>query len=205
MLLIEGLSASGRRVVALLQQTERLRCEHLAAAEEILAAVLGDLAIDPGSLILEVQDEPQLETRVGDRKLDVVVATQGDRLSDVRMLVDVEHAPDLVERPTATSAGVPLVALPPLDRSFYELKRAAAERIDRDKYSFAELPMPVGDVELFRSQALNEGENLATRRLAWTASPRWTTTRSRCHPRLPALISSAAAVNSCSERMGVAP
>jgi hypothetical protein len=74
------------------------------------------------------------------------------------MLVDVEHAPDLVERPTSTSAGVSLVALPPLDRSFYELQRSTAERIDRDKYSFAKLPMPVGDVGVFRSQALDEGE-----------------------------------------------
>jgi hypothetical protein len=65
--------------------------------------------------------------------------------------------------------------------------------------------MPVGDVELFRSQALNEGENLATRRLARTTSSRWTTSRTRSHLRLPAVISSAAAVNSCSERMGVAP
>ena len=58
--------------------------------------MLGIMPADPGCAIFEVDDEPQLKTRVRHRDVDVVPLSNVKGLRKVGMNIDVEHAPDLV-------------------------------------------------------------------------------------------------------------
>ena len=55
------------------------------------------MTTDPSGLVLDVQHEPEFNARVGDRDFDCALSRVVHGLLKMRVLVDVEHAPDLVE------------------------------------------------------------------------------------------------------------
>ena len=74
---------------------------------EFVGATLYVAPIDVRRLIVDVQHKPKLDARIGHRNLDATLpcVVYGSRY--VRMLVDVEHAPDLVEVLIAAPGSAP--------------------------------------------------------------------------------------------------
>jgi len=56
----------------------------------------GVFAFEICRVILEVEEGPELKTGIGDRQANPMVARLLTGVRKVRMLVDVEHAPDLI-------------------------------------------------------------------------------------------------------------
>ena len=56
-----------------------------------------DAAIDVRGLIFDVQHKPELDARIGNRDFDTTLACVVYGSRHVRVLIDVKHAPDLVE------------------------------------------------------------------------------------------------------------
>ena len=70
----------------------------LAAREaQLIRPPLHVMTTDPRGLVLDVQHEPEFNARVGDGDFDCALSGVVHGLLKVRVLVDVEHAPDLVE------------------------------------------------------------------------------------------------------------
>ena len=80
------------------QRTPRAVGNPLAGCEtKFVGASLRVTPMNVRGLVLDVQHEPELNARIGDRDFDATLAcvVYGSRY--VRVLVDIKHAPDLVE------------------------------------------------------------------------------------------------------------
>ncbi len=115
-------------------------------------------AVDEGVLVLEVKQEPKLHARVGDSKTDIVAHSEINSGHEVRVIVTVEHTPDLVMGPTSLTFGV--VGFLPLSLNcvLNELQRSAAERVDAYAHLVAVSTVPVDQVHLFGSATFYEDE-----------------------------------------------
>ena len=59
--------------------------------------LLDVMAFDVGSLLFPVQHQPELEAGIRDCDTNTTLSSIVDGRRDVRVLVDVEYAPDLIE------------------------------------------------------------------------------------------------------------
>src|SRR6266566_6824374 len=126
MLLVEFYRSSPRFVVALGECAESGLGQNLGAAEVFFDTMLRCLALQVCGPVLEVEDEPELEARIRDGEVEAVPVCKGDGLGEVRMLVTVEHAPDLVVgAPVSLPRAASLGSLR-LNCSLDELQRAAS-------------------------------------------------------------------------------
>jgi hypothetical protein len=94
--LVQRLGAMACLIMTANELSQRLRRRHLPATQQLIGLTLSISAVDRGTLVPEVQQEPQLDTRIRDRDADVLRCSKLECAADVRMLVDVEHAPVLV-------------------------------------------------------------------------------------------------------------
>jgi hypothetical protein len=193
--LLVKVPGSTHRVVEMVEQgTEGGIREHLVAAQELFRAILGSVASDPGRLVFEVQDEPQLEAGVRYCYADAVGSGQRNRLGDIRVFVDIEHAPNLVVG--AISPPPFLLGLLPHARYCVldELKRTSTKWVHSYDYLRPVTTVPVDEVPLLGLAALHEDEQLSADRVARDCASR--ASRSRTHEPSPTVISSATASNS---------
>ena len=86
------------------QLLKRVIVEDLVALEQLLGECLGGVPLNMGGVVLEVEDEPEFDARVGHGHADTVGEGLLHGGAHIRMLVDVEHAPVLI-------AGAPTSAL----------------------------------------------------------------------------------------------
>jgi len=85
---------------------ERRQCacgERFSASEALGCGPLSICAMDIGRLVSEVEHEPKLDAGVRHRQVDAIVPSHRLDLVETWMIVYIEHAPDLVIRPTAAA------------------------------------------------------------------------------------------------------
>ncbi|MEJ7765303.1 MAG: hypothetical protein WKF86_07395 [Acidimicrobiales bacterium] len=87
-------------------------------------------AFDGCDLVLVVEDEPELDARIGHDDLDAVPCGEVESLGHAGMDVTVEHAPHGVVGPTATVLCVSFGFLLGGDGALYEGHRRAASSVD---------------------------------------------------------------------------
>lgn len=92
---------------------------------------------------MEVQEEPQLDARVRDRDADSVRCGKLKCTADMRMLINVEHAPVLVVRIASITPRLAQVTGPSPDGFLYEAQRRSVELVNRDDDSFTIKPVPM--------------------------------------------------------------
>jgi hypothetical protein len=105
-----------------------------------------------------VQGEPQLNTGIRRRNLDLAPKRELDCLFDARMYVEVKYAPNLVGGPAAPFS---LVAEFPATRVYSPLNkrhRRAAELVDDKDHMLASRPPEMLQVVLLGSSPLDERE-----------------------------------------------
>jgi len=112
-------------------------------------------------LVLEVQDEPQLQARIGYGEMYLMPSGEIQRSVHIRVLVYVEYAPDLVVIPPST---------PPLLASFLSLTicrmldkrcRNTSEAIDDHDHVTTISARPIHYVPLFGPLTLYKHKDLA--------------------------------------------
>lgn len=140
-----------------------------------------------------MQNEPELDARVGYRDTDAVRRGLLERAFEVRMFITVEDAPDLVVRSALAPSLCPRFAALRIGRTIHQLERSPVEVVDSHSDGVTELTPPVHEVAVLGSLAFREHQELASchrssgaagraARLAWC----------QCSP---AVIISAAAAN----------
>jgi len=90
------------------------------------------VAFDVCELVLVVEDEPQLDARIGHDDLDAAPCGEVERRGHVGMDVTVEHAPHGVLGPTTAVLRVSFGFLLGGDGALYEGHRRAASSVDGD-------------------------------------------------------------------------
>lgn len=205
MLLVEEAGPHNRFIGVSGQDVESIGCQRLAAAEQVPSSALCRRPVEVGRLILEMEDEPQLDAGVRDCELDPVAPRQVNCLLEVRVIIDIEDAPDLVVRPPPRTASLQSVSALSSYRLLDELERAAMITSDRDQGSLSAPLRPVGDIPLLGSFSFDEDQEFPSDGVSGNAPPRWTTGSPWAQERLPDVISSVTAANSWRERIGVAP
>ncbi len=94
------------------EDVDGARLESLGVGDaKVGGEALGLVAVECGGLVLLVEDEPEFEAGIGERDVDPASAGLGDGLFEVRVLVDVEDAPDLVEVSTLLASASPVRSL----------------------------------------------------------------------------------------------
>jgi hypothetical protein len=130
-------------------------------------------------LVLEVENQPELEARVGNRGLDSVPLSELDGASQLRMIVrpfHVEDAPALVD----------FCVLAPFDRSPYEDEWVTVPRIDLDvdRGSVPNVAQALEPVDVIRFGGLSFAEDDESLELRASGGPSGETPRSgssKCH------------------------
>lgn len=123
-------------------------------AKLLAHAGLDVAAVDPRRLLANVEQEPQLDAGPGHRNVNPGALGGAHRLVESMMLVDVEHAPDLVVRAS--------LAAPPSDldgRALDESTRRTVEVVDRERDVLADHSRPVREVHRLGPLALGERED----------------------------------------------
>src|ERR1700678_802660 len=119
-------------IVAADELSQRLRRRHLPATQQLIGLTLSISAIDRGPLVPEMQQEPQLDTRIRDRDADALRSGQFERAADARMLVDVEHAPVVVVSIASIPPFLAQIAGSLCGGFLDEAERGSVERVNRD-------------------------------------------------------------------------
>ena len=127
----------------LVKRFQRVQRQPLATSEQPLRFVLRVMSVDPRSLISEVQDEPQLETRIRVRHRDAARCGYGDRFVKVLMLVTVEDTPVLIGSTTPTAPLVTHVLLSLLCGFFDQAPWRTAKVVDHNVNVGTKPAMPV--------------------------------------------------------------
>ena len=120
------------------------------------------LAIKAGPLILEVDREPEFDTRVRDSDIDLLLGRQFNSPIETRMLVNVEDAPVFAERLTTPAFLLPEIILPAVGCPLHELQRTAVEVIDHHDDPIPVEPMPVLEVNRLGLLSLGEDQDRST-------------------------------------------
>jgi hypothetical protein len=170
-----------------------------------VCAGLSCVAVQVRSLILEVEDEPELDAGVGEGEADLIAYRESDCLFYERVLVAVKDAPDLVVSAPAFLCCFACLGALCFHGSLDKLQWAAPERIYRDIDPIAVSPVPVSEVLLFCAFSLDEREQLKSECGPGNASSRRPYPFAPVHGWSPEVVRSAAASNSWRERIGVAP
>jgi len=147
-------------LIAVGECTERCFIKHLGALEHRLGVMLGFAPFEVTGLILEVQDEPEFEARVRDGQVDAVAVSEFEGLGEVRVLVAIENAPDLVVRSATAFPGVTSFGALCFHRMFHELQRTASVRVDGQEDPIAVPAVPVNEIKLLSATTLDEDEEL---------------------------------------------
>lgn len=129
--------SSYRAEIERVQRSQSSAGEMLAATKQLPGASLGGLRIDMCCLLLMVQDQPQLGARIRGDHVDFVSLGQLDRLRDARMLIEVEHAPDLIGGPAASLSLIKHFCAARADRPFNKRHRCAPEIVDNENQVLA--------------------------------------------------------------------
>ena len=133
---------------------------------QFVCALLDVMAVDVGSLLLPMQHQPEFEAGIGDRDLDPTLPSIVDGLCEVGVLIDVEHAPDLVE--IRIRALRPTVAPHVLLRTTDERFRSHSTVADVKAHVTAVAACPQGQITRFGDLALRKYADY-TSRLTWPA------------------------------------
>lgn len=145
----------------------------LIAVKPLGGAALRFLALDMRRLVGEVQKEPQFDAWTRHRETDPVIRGHGSDLVKQGVLIDVEHAPDLVVCPTSAASFVAFALALRECCPFYKLARRTAKRVDVDVYLRAMKAVPIQEVVLFSAQALDEHQDVLADSLR-SYGPPWT-------------------------------
>ena len=138
------------------QGVQCLDTQDLAALQLSPGFLLRNLPVYPGPLVLKVKKEPEFKTRIRYSDGYLMAPGQVERSRQLKMLVDVEHTPNLVVATAPTASLVPLLLTLLFNRSCHNRDRRTPEWIDGDENVLPKAPRPVHDVALFSSQALHE-------------------------------------------------
>lgn len=184
---------------------QRVLGKRLGATQEMRCIALSVSSIDEGGLLSEVQHEPELEAGVRNGEVNPVLLSELDRTLQVRMLVDIEHTPDIVVGTAAAALLVGSLLLLGRNGVFDELERAAAKLGDTDVGTVSMASGPMDDVVLLGSCPFDEDQEVDCNGSVASLSPRPTTRATATQSRSPALMRPAAASNSPRDRIGVAP
>jgi hypothetical protein len=154
------------------------------------------LALYVRGVVLEMEDEPELNARIRNSQINVVPVSEVDGPSEVRVLITVEDAPDLVMGAPAPSPRFASLSSLCLDCSLDELQRSAPIGIDLDQYSVAVLAAPICEVLLLGTKALDEYEQIEQDCGLRRASLWWPARPSLAQLGSPDVMSAAEASNS---------
>jgi len=128
--------------------------EVLLAAEQLRGSALRGVAVDGCGLVLEVEDEPKLDARVGHDDVDPVPAGEVEHFGNVRMDVTVGCAPHLVVGATSATGRVALRLLLGCDRPFDEGGRRATSGVDGDENVVSQAAPERKEVPVLRPRAV---------------------------------------------------
>lgn len=120
MLLVERLGPCRRIAEPVDELPHGGRRQDLLTAQQAFRPSLGVASLKMRCLVIEVQDEPQLDAGVRYDHADPVGLRLVERLGHIGVLIDIEHAPDLVMGAAAPPALIPGIAPLCLDRSIDE-------------------------------------------------------------------------------------
>lgn len=194
MLRVEILSSSTSIHVATTEFLAGVWRQNLVTAEKIPRSPLSLPPLEVRGLIRKVQNEPQLDARIGDRDRDAVGCRLLESALEVWMFITIKDAPNLVVCLAFTSALLSRFAALGFDRAINELERSSMKGIDGDDRGVSELAAPIDEVTVLRTFALGENQELTSADRASRAAGR-AGRRPRCQCS-PAVIISAAAANS---------
>lgn len=93
----------------------RIWRQHFVAAKKVLRSSLSVSSLEVRGLITEVQNKPQLDTRVRHRDPDTVGCCLLEGALEVWMFIAIEDTPDLVVRPSFAPPLLAGFAAPCLD------------------------------------------------------------------------------------------
>ena len=113
----------------------RIRDRFAIRETELCASVLGLLAVDVRSTVFDVEDEPDFDAGVGYGDFYAHSTRLVDGVLDVRVLVTIEHTPDLVE---VARRRAPLVIVSGMSNQRTWVKATGTE-VDPDLAPFHEL------------------------------------------------------------------
>lgn|SRR5215218_366404 len=124
--------------------------------------LLGYIALDIGGLLDEVEEEPKLDARVRNSQVDLVTASQLDRLVESRVLIDIKDAPHLIVRPTATSPSILLVYRLGVGCLLNQRHWSSTKLVDLNVDLIAKSAVPKPQVLLLRYRSLYEDQQLSS-------------------------------------------
>jgi hypothetical protein len=122
------------------------------------------MPVDPPRLVFEVQDEPQLQARVGNGETYFVPTSEVEHSIQIQMLVDIEHAPNLVVIAAPTAPLVAFLLTLTINSALDERCRNTSKRIDNHDHIASISACPIHEVPLFRPLSFHEHKDLAATR-----------------------------------------
>lgn len=138
-LAVECLGARASVFVQFVHATGRRGSEILLAPEQLGGATLSRVPIDGGGLVCEVEDEPQLDARVGHHDVHTVLVRESECLGHVWMDVAVEHAPDCVVSAAPPATELSLGVVFSGDGSLNESERRSTSSVNSDEHVVSEV------------------------------------------------------------------
>ena len=138
---------------------QRIVGENFRTTEKNFGSILCLLPSNPSVLRLEMEDEPQFKTRIGDCQTDSVTSSKVDRLIQVGVLIHIKNTPDLVEVSTAASSFVTCLTSLSLDSTRYERKGNPSERINLNENVIPITTTPINEIQILCPLPLHECED----------------------------------------------
>lgn len=124
-----------------------------------------------------MQEEPELETRVGHRQIDLVSMREIHGLRKIWVLVNVMDAPNFIVRPPASTTRFALTGLLGIDRPLNELQWSAPKPVYLHRDTTPMTSMPMHDVLLFRHEPFRKHQKFAAERSLGRGSVEWSASR----------------------------
>jgi hypothetical protein len=101
------------------------------------------VTMDKCSLVLKVQEEPELNTWVGDGEADPMNAGAAKGISKGRVLIAIEYAPNLIMGAASSPLGIVSLRLLCFDGMLDQLERSAPKRVNCYGHHVPIAAMPV--------------------------------------------------------------